>query len=47
MRNQQLVDKITHLEAQLEKLESLELGIRNTFVFKKFYEKKINDYSLQ
>lgn len=45
--SQQLVEKITHLENQLKQLESLELGIRNTFVFKKFYEKRINHYSLQ
>ncbi len=44
---QQLVDKITHLEAQLKQLDKLELGIRSTFNLKSFYNRKINDYSLQ
>jgi len=47
MSQQQLVEKITHLENQLKQLESLEFGIRNTLEFKKFYEKRINHYSLQ
>ena len=44
MEQKQLVEKITHLEDQLTKLENFEFGIRNTLAIAGFFKGKINQY---
>ena len=44
MKQQQLVEKITHLEAQLTRLESFEFNIRNTRAIADFFTRRINGY---
>lgn len=44
MSQQQLVEKITHLEAQLTRLESLEFNVRNTWAISNFLTRRINRY---
>ncbi len=45
MEQQQLVDKITHLENQLSKLQNFEFSIRDTFNLAGFFKRKIQKYS--
>lgn len=44
MEQQQLVDKITHLENQLSKLQNFEFSIRDTFTLAGFFSRKIKNY---
>ncbi|MDT0643719.1 hypothetical protein RM553_12825 [Zunongwangia sp. F363] len=47
MEQQQLVEKITHLEAQLKKLETLPFGIRNTLALASYFSGKLTRYREQ
>lgn len=44
MSQQQIVEKITHLEAQLQRLEQLEFGVRNTLAIAGYFNKRIARY---
>ncbi len=45
MSQEQLVEKITHLENQIKGLENFELGIKNTLRTLAFYTRRINKYN--
>ncbi len=45
MSQKQIVEKITHLQTQLERLKSFELGIRSTMVLSAFYSQRIKMYN--
>ncbi|MDT0689347.1 hypothetical protein RM549_06090 [Salegentibacter sp. F188] len=47
MEQQQLVEKITHLETQLKQLENFQFGIRNTCAIAGFFSGKIARYREQ
>jgi len=48
MSNKQRVEKTTHLKAQLSKLNAeLNFGVKNTREIAKFYNNRIQRYSLQ
>lgn len=44
MSQEQLVEKITHLEAQLTRLENFDFNIRNTWAISNFLTRRINRY---
>ena len=46
MEQQQLVEKITHLESQLKRLEQFEFSIRSTFAIASFLTRRINRYKV-
>ncbi len=45
MSQEQLVEKITHLENQIKGLQTLELSIKNTLCALAYYTRRINKYS--
>lgn len=45
MSKKQLAEKITHLNAQLARLNSLEFSIRNTVAISLFYTQRIAHYN--
>ncbi len=40
-----IVEKITHLQTQLERLKNSEFGIRTTMILSAFYSNRIKKYN--
>ena len=45
MSQQQIVEKITHLQTQLKRLENSDFGIRTTMILSTFYSNRIKKYN--